>query len=69
MEGHFRHAAIEIKSFHRIPVGVVPYREGLADARDAIAQADIAVVSTDITKLCKTSMFFRDDKIRGDVIR
>ena len=42
---------------HPVPVDIVPCRHRLADARRAVAEADVAIAFARVTELCKSAVF------------
>jgi hypothetical protein len=42
---------------HPVPVGIVPRGHRLADARRAVAEADVFVALARVTELCETAVF------------
>src|SRR3981081_3961725 len=44
------------------PVRIVPGRDSLADARNAIAQADVAAITAGVAELGEAKILFRHDE-------
>ena len=42
---------------HPVPVGIVPCRHRLADARSTVAETDVATAFARISELCKSAVF------------
>ena len=42
---------------HPVPVGIVPCRHRLADARRAVAKTDVAIALTRIAEFCESTVF------------
>jgi hypothetical protein len=42
---------------HPVPVGIVPCRHRLADARRAVAEADVFIAFARIAELCESTVF------------
>jgi len=45
------------EGLHPVPIGILPRRHRLADARRAVAEADVAVALARITELCESAVF------------